>query len=41
VDKIWAFLVDKVVVTPNIVWVFPQPVCPYAKIVPLYPFKTF
>lgn len=27
-------------VLPIIVWVLPQPVCPYAKIVPLYPSST-
>jgi hypothetical protein len=26
--------------SPAIVNVFPHPVCPYAKIVPLYPFST-
>ena len=26
--------------SPTIVCVFPEPVCPYAKIVPLYPFNA-
>ena len=28
------------VLLPSIVWVFPVPVWPYAKIVPLYPSRT-
>lgn len=38
---ICAFLVERVVVTPSMVWVLPHPVWPYAKIVPLYPLRTF
>lgn len=26
--------------TPSIVWVLPEDVCPYAKMVPLYPART-
>ena len=33
-------LFDLLLKSPTIEYVFPEPVCPYANIVPLYPFNA-